>query len=352
VNPTNKYINLLVQMLAIPSLSREEDTRALFLYNWLKQEGFFVQRNHNNLIITAGNKPEEATILMNSHLDTVSPGEGWYSDPYLPQVIDGKITALGSNDAGASVVSMIAAYQALIEEGKANNIVLIISAEEEVSGKNGISLELPKLKSIKFALVGEPTNLKAAVAERGLMVIDAFASGLQGHAARDEGVNAIYKAMKDIEMIRTLDFSDHSIWLKDPSLNVTMINAGTGHNVVPGKCEFVIDVRSNDNYSNEKLLELLSNTCTSELSARSLRLKSSFLKDDHPVSKLIADLGLDPFGSPTLSDMALMNFPSVKIGPGDSSRSHTANEYIYEEEIIQAISLYTHLIKQLISLEL
>lgn len=349
---TEKHIHLLIQMLAIPSVSRKEDTRADFLHKWLKKEGFNVIRVKNNLIVTRGNDPKEASILLNSHIDTVSPGEGWITDPFLPVVKEEAIIGLGSNDAGASVVSMIAAFHDISQNPAAEDLVLVISAEEEVSGENGISSVIPMLPNLKFAIVGEPTGMQPAIAERGLMVIDAVARGKQGHAARGEGVNAIYKAISDINRIREITFSDHSVWLEDPSLTVTMINAGIGHNVVPGKCEFVIDVRSNDKYSNQRLLELARTHCSSDLTPRSMRLKTSYLKENHPVYKLLHAVGMKSFGSPTLSDMALLDFPSIKIGPGDSARSHTANEYILKEEIVSAIEIYKNLIREIQKLEL
>ncbi len=339
-------------MLAIPSLSRKEDTRAGFLYKWLKKEGLSVARIRNNLLVNTGTDLSEASILLNSHIDTVAPGEGWRSDPFLPLVHNGMITGLGSNDAGASLVSLIAAYKNLADNGLADSVVLLISAEEEVSGSNGISAVIPQLRSLKFAVIGEPTGMQAAVAERGLMVVDAIAKGTAGHAARDEGINAIYEAIGDIDRLRKISFSEHSLWLRDPSINVTMINSGTGHNVIPARCEFVIDVRSNDQYSNERLLEILKAQCKAELTPRSMRLRSSFLDGKHAVFGILTDLGLKPFGSPTLSDMALLDFPSVKIGPGDSARSHTANEYIYEAEIMDAIEMYTEIIKRIVKVEL
>jgi acetylornithine deacetylase len=349
---SEKYINLLIQMLAIPSVSRKEDMRADFLQAWLMKEGFTVKRVENNLIVTGSNDPKNATLLLNSHIDTVPPGEGWKSDPYIPLENDGKVTGLGSNDAGASVVSLIAAYGQLVDNGLSEDIVLVISAEEEVSGDKGISSVIPLLPNLKFAIVGEPTKMQAAVAERGLMVIDAVAEGKSGHAARGEGVNAIYKAMQDIEKIQAIRFSDHSNWLKDPSVNVTMINAGVSHNVVPAKCEFVVDVRSNDKYTNVRMMEILQGQCVSKLIPRSTRLRSSYLRDDHPVYALLERLDLNPFGSPTLSDMALLKMPSLKIGPGDSARSHTANEYIFAEEIGEAITIYVKLISEVIKIEL
>jgi acetylornithine deacetylase len=347
-----KHIDLLVQTLAIPAMSRNEDTRATFLQRWLGKQGLTVIRNRNNLVVTGGNDPARATLLLNSHLDTVAPVAGWSTDPYLPVNGNGRITGLGSNDAGASVVSLIATYRHLVETGLAEKVVLVISAEEEVSGSHGISAVLPQLPDLKFAVVGEPTGMQPAVAERGLMVVDAVASGISGHAARQEGDNAIYHAMEDIEKIRNLTFDDHSDWLWDPSVSVTMIQAGTGHNVVPDTCEFVIDVRSNDRYTNELLFEMLARTCASKLVPRSMRLRSSSLPKEHPAFRVIESLGMMPFGSPTLSDMALLNIPSVKIGPGDSARSHTANEYVFVSEIEEAIDRYTAFLEQLIKLAL
>lgn len=343
-----KHIDLLVQTLAIPAMSRNEETRAAFLQRWLGKQGFSVIRHRNNLVITGGNDPAKATLLLNSHMDTVAPVAGWTTDPYLPVNGNGRITGLGSNDAGASVVCLIAAYRHLVENKLADQVVLVISAEEEVSGTHGITSVLPLLPALEFAVVGEPTGMQPAVAERGLMVLDAVASGISGHAAREEGENAIYHAMEDIEKIRGLKFDEHSDWLWDPSVSVTMIQAGTGHNVVPDTCEFVIDVRSNDKYTNERLLEILKEECASQLVPRSMRLRSSSLPKEHPAFRVIETLGMQPFGSPTLSDMALLNIPAVKIGPGDSARSHTANEYIFISEIEEAIDRYTAFLELLI----
>jgi len=345
-----KYTDLLVQLLAIPALSRSEETRASFLEKWLLAEGLKVKRIANNLVVTHGGNPSAAWLLLNSHIDTVAPTAGWDSDPYLPVRTDTRITGLGSNDAGASVVSLLAAFSLLSDSAHANEVVLVLSAEEEVSGSNGISAVLPLLDGLRFAIIGEPTGMQPAVAERGLMVIDAKAAGKSGHAARGEGENAIYKAVRDIALIEEMKFTDHSEWLGDPSVNVTMINAGTNHNVVPAACDFVIDVRSNDRYSNERLLELLREKCTSILTPRSMRLRSSFLEKKHLLFDLLEEMKLKPFGSPTLSDMAILDIPAVKIGPGDSARSHTANEYILTGEIGDAVSIYTQLIEKLIKL--
>ena len=347
-----KYIELLTEMLSIPALSRKENSRADFLEAWCRKEGLSLMRTGNNLVVTGGEDPASASVMLNSHMDTVPPGDGWDSDPFVPVTDDGTITGLGSNDAGASVISMIAAYIELVERNQTKKIVLVISAEEEVSGENGISAVLPALRNLKLAIIGEPTSMHPAVAERGLMVIDALAKGVAGHAARNEGENAIYKAMADINTIRNLTFDESSEWLSSPSVNITMIDAGSAHNVVPATCKFVIDVRSNDRYPNKNLLELLKAKCNSELTPRSLRLNSSFLPQGHPVYEILCQMGLTPYGSPTLSDMALLNMPAVKIGPGDSARSHSANEYIRISEIDHAVDLYTTLLEKIVKLSL
>jgi len=347
-----KYIDLLKQMLAIPSVSREEDTRSDFLFAWLKKEGFKVKRQVNNLIITGGNDPAKATLLLNSHIDTVPAGNGWDTDPFIPSLKNGRIAGLGSNDAGASVVGLIACYTELQDKNLGSDTVLVLSAEEEISGENGISSVLPLLPSLKFGVVGEPTGMEAAVAERGLMVLDATIFGTTGHAARNEGDNAIYKAINDILRLQEISFHDHSAWLNDPSVTVTVIQAGSKHNVVPGKCEFVIDVRSNDKYSNERMLDILSALCKSELKPRSMRLRSSALPEKHPVFQVLIKDNLRPFGSPTLSDMALMSFPTLKIGPGNSSRSHAPNEFISIEELESGIDIYSTLVSKIVKLEL
>ncbi len=345
---SGKYLELLLELLAIPALSRNEEKRADFLENWLKKDGFSLARIGNNLVVTAGNNPALSTILLNSHMDTVAPGAGWQSDPFIPLSEEGRITGLGSNDAGASVISMVAAYRNLAERNLADRVVMVISAEEEVSGENGLSSVIPALPGLKLAVVGEPTSMQPAIAERGLMVVDAVATGVAGHAARGEGENAIYKAMTDISTIRKMVFNKPSKWLPDPSVNVTMIHAGTGHNVVPDRCEFVVDVRSNDQYSNKELLEFLKSHCSSELIPRSLRLNSSFLNKKHPLFEIFGKMNFKPFGSPTLSDMALLDIPAVKIGPGESSRSHSANEFIHISEIEHAVELYTTLLKEIL----
>lgn len=345
---SGKYIELLMKILSIPAQSREEQDRADFLESYLKDQGYFVERIHHNLLVTTDGNSNNKKLLINSHQDTVSPNTGWDSDPQVPVMEGGKITALGSNDAGASLISLIACFEILAKSGKAAEILLVLSAEEEVSGKKGIESLLPQFDNISFAIVGEPTGMQPAIAERGLMVIDGLAKGKSGHAARNEGINAINMVMEDIKQIMELQFPQKSEWLPDPVVSVTMINAGTNHNVIPGECSFVIDARSNDVYPNEKLLEIIKGSCKTEITPRSLRLNASSLPGEHPVYKVLEQLNMLAFGSSTMSDMALLPFPAIKIGPGDSARSHTANEYIMLDEIEDAIEKYSQLIEEIL----
>lgn len=341
------YIELLIEMLAIPAVSREEGLRSEFLETYIRRLGWPVTRIQNNLLVgeTGSRGP---AVLMNSHMDTVPPAEGWESDPFSPLADGDKITCLGSNDAGASVVTMLAAFHQMKDKLEERmNLMLLISAEEEVSGINGITSVLPRLGELKAVIVGEPTGMAPAVAERGLMVLDGEVRGMAGHAAHDEGKNAIYEAMNDIEAIRMLEFTEESEWLPVPGAQVTMISAGTGHNVVPDLCSYVVDVRSNDCYGNERLLEMIRSVCRATLTPRSTRLKSSVLDNDHPLMNAIRITGLKPVGSPTLSDMALIPFPAVKMGPGDSSRSHTAGEYILKKELELGVAGYCRFLENI-----
>jgi acetylornithine deacetylase len=334
-------------MLSIPSISREEQARADFLEGYMRSLGWQVNRIHHNLLVGDPRAPG-TKVLMNSHLDTVPPSDGWGSDPFIPLETDHKITGLGSNDAGASVVCMLTAFAQMREKLSAQiNLMLLISAEEEVSGSKGISAVFPALGALDAVIVGEPTGMAPAVAERGLMVLDGSVMGKAGHAARSEGVNAIYAAMKDLESIQRLEFHNKSQWLPEPGAQVTMISAGTRHNVVPDHCDYVMDVRSNDCYSNEDLLELIRSVCVAELKPRSMRLKASGLHRDHFLMKAIESANLAPFGSSTLSDMALIPFPAIKMGPGDSSRSHTAGEYILKNELEQGVAGYCRFLEHI-----
>ena len=347
MKPDLPYTSLLVDMLAIPAISREEQQRADFLEGHMRRLGWPVTRIHHNLLVGDPGAPG-TRVLMNSHLDTVPPSDGWDSDPFTPLESGQKITGLGSNDAGASVVCMLTAFAEMREKISAHiNLLLLISAEEEVSGSRGISAVLPGLGALDAVIVGEPTGMAPAVAERGLMVLDGHVKGKAGHAARSEGENAIYTAMKDLEAIQRMTFQKRSQWLPEPGAQVTMISAGTRHNVVPDHCEYVMDVRSNDCYSNEDLLQMIRAVCVAELKPRSMRLKASGLETDHFLMKAIGSAGLVPFGSSTLSDMALIPYPAIKMGPGDSSRSHTAGEYILKSELEQGVKGYCRFLEHI-----
>ena len=342
-------IDTLKGMISRPSFSRDEAAVADFLQQTWQSAGHTVHRKGNNLwIVSPGFDLDKPTLLLNSHIDTVKPASGWTKDPFNPEESeDEKLYGLGSNDAGASVVSLYAAFTRLIEKEQAYNLIFLASCEEEVSGKNGIESALADLPPVAFAIVGEPTGMQPAVAEKGLMVLDCVSIGKAGHAARNEGVNAIYEALPDIEWFRSYVFPEQSDFLGPVKMSVTMINAGTQHNVVPDKCTFVVDVRTNEFYTNERLYESICQQVKCEVKARSFRLNSSSLPLDHPFLQRTAMMDLKPFGSPTLSDQALMPFPSVKIGPGQSSRSHTADEYIGLMEIREAIQMYVTLLNQL-----
>lgn len=339
-------IDLLKGMISRPSFSREETAVADYLQKCWSDAGHHVFRKGNNLwIIAPGFDFAKPTLLLNSHIDTVKPAAGWQKDPFLPEETeDDRLYGLGSNDAGASVVSLYEAFTILSAKAQPYNLIFLASCEEEVSGKNGIESVLPELPPIRFAVVGEPTGMRPAIAEKGLMVLDCVATGKAGHAARNEGVNAIYKAIEDINWFSTYQFPEKSDLLGPVKMTVTIIKAGTQHNVVPDRCEFTVDIRSNEFYSNERLFELIKEQVGCEIKARSFRLNSSRTEPEHPFVQRCLMLGKEPFGSPTLSDQALMRFPSVKIGPGDSVRSHSADEYIYGPEIRDAITTYVRLL--------
>lgn len=339
-------IDLLKGMISRPSFSREETAVADYLQQRWTDAGHHVFRKGNNLwLIAPGFDFAKPTLLLNSHIDTVKPVAGWQRDPFLPEETDDdRLYGLGSNDAGASVVSLYEAFRILTAKPQPYNLLFLASCEEEVSGKNGLESVLPELPPIHFAVVGEPTGMLPAIAEKGLMVLDCVATGKAGHAARDEGVNAIYKAIEDINWFSTYQFPDYSDLLGRVKMTVTMIHAGTQHNVVPDRCEFTVDIRTNEFYSNERLFELIQAQVGCEVKARSFRLNSSRLDPKHPFVRRTLMLGKMPFGSPTLSDQALMRFPSVKIGPGDSARSHSADEFIHTYEIREAIATYVRLL--------
>lgn len=341
---------LLEKLISTPSISREEDNTASIIEAYFESKSVEARRIENNIIVR--NKyfdEDKPSILLNSHHDTVKPNASWSKDPFTPVVEHGRLFGLGSNDAGACLVSLIAAFLHFYDqEDLKYNLILAASAEEEISGKNGVEMIIPKLGGIDFAIVGEPTLLQMSVAEKGLMVLDGLAKGVSGHAARDEGENAIYKALKDIEWIQKYTFDRTSDLLGDIKMSVTVIEAGTQHNVVPDECRFVVDVRSTDVYSNHEILDIIRVHVDSEITARSTRLQPSGLPKNHVLMNVAKELKINTYGSPTLSDQALMPFPSIKIGPGDSARSHTADEYIELQEIVDGIELYIKLLNKLL----
>ena len=343
-------LELLKQLIAIPSLSKEEDKTADLIQAFFQDKGISIQRKDNNIWVKNlhfdDSKP---TILLNSHHDTVKPNVGYTKDPFSPEVEDGKLYGLGSNDAGASLVSLMACFLNFYNEPNLKyNLILAATAEEEISGKNGVESILEELGDIDFAIVGEPTLLDLAITEKGLMVLDCVATGKSGHAARNEGENAIYKAMKDLEWFRTYTFDEVSKTLGPVRMSVTMINAGQQHNVVPDECKFVVDVRSTDCYSNTQILEIIRAHVKSKVEPRSTRLNPSSIPMDHPIVQAGIALGRRTYGSPTMSDQALMPYPSLKLGVGDSARSHTADEFVFIHEIEEGIEFYIQLLKQVL----
>lgn len=337
-------IELLKNMIRIPSFSRDEGAVADFLERWMLTEGFAARRLGNNLWMESGPADGRPTILLNAHIDTVKPASGYTRDPFTPEIEDGCLYGLGSNDDGGSLVALLETYSRLIQKEQPYRLIFSATAEEEVSGKGGLDLILPELGRIDFGVMGEPTGMRMAVAERGLMVLDCTAYGKSGHAARNEGVNAIYKAIEDIQWFKSHSFDRVSDFLGAVKMSVTQINAGTQHNVVPDKCTFVVDVRPNGMYTNPELLELIKSSVSCEVKERSTRIGSSHLPMDHPAVVRGLSLGLEPFGSPTTSNQALCHFPTLKIGPGDSARSHSADEYIRFDEIGDGIETYVALL--------
>ena len=337
-------IDLLKNMIRIPSFSRDEGAVADFLERWMLTEGFAVRRLGNNLWMESGPADGRPTILLNAHIDTVKPASGYTRDPFTPEIEDGCLYGLGSNDDGGSLIALLETYSRLIQKEQPYRLIFSATAEEEVSGKGGLDLILPELGWIDFGVMGEPTGMRMAVAERGLMVLDCTAYGKSGHAARNEGVNAIYKAIEDIQWFKSHSFDRVSDFLGAVKMSVTQINAGTQHNVVPDKCTFVVDVRPNGMYTNPELLEMIKSSVSCEVKERSTRIGSSHLPTDHPAVVRGLSLGLEPFGSPTTSNQALCHFPTLKIGPGDSARSHSADEYIRLDEIANGIETYVALL--------
>ncbi len=365
---TDVAIRLLAELIATPSISRNESAAADIIERELlalnasgggdavdavgatahavgaKGYGEVKRVGNNVWIVDPEFDAGRPTLLLNAHIDTVKPTDAWTLPPFEPTFDGDRLYGLGSNDCGGGLVALMQAYMICIARPRAYNLIYLASAEEEVSGANGIVLALPHLPKIDVAIVGEPTAMQPAIAEKGLMVIDGVAHGKAGHAARNEGVNAINEALDDLVWLRDCRFERVSPLLGPVKVSVTMINAGTQHNVVPDACRYVIDVRTNELYTNEEAFGYLQSHVRSTLTPRSFRLSSSHIAADHPLVQRCMAMGMTPFGSPTLSDQALMPFPSLKLGPGDSARSHTANEFVCLSEIGDAIEKYTQLI--------
>ena len=347
-------VGLLAELIATPSVSRDEAGTADLLFSYLESHGARPQRLHNNVWAVAdGYDPARPTLLLNSHHDTVRPAPAYTRDPFTPTIEDGRIYGLGSNDAGASLVALTEIFLLFRNDSSLPfNLILALSAEEECSGERGVRALLPELAKsyrIDMAIVGEPTSMQAATAERGLVVLDCTARGRSGHAARNEGVNALYAAMDDIAVLRGFRFGRESEVLGPIGIAVTQIEAGTQHNVVPDTCRFVVDIRTTDAYTNEQTVEILQSAIRSEAVPRSTRIRASVIAESHPLVRAAVSAGCRTFVSPTTSDRTLMPFPALKIGPGESARSHTADEFVCIDEIADGIETYTKIVKNLIS---
>lgn len=347
---TEESITLLKQLIALPSFSKDEEKTADLIQNFLELNGVAVHRKMNN--VWCFNKHIDASkpsILLNSHHDTVRPNNGYTLNPFEPLILDGKLYGLGSNDAGGALVSLLATFLYFNDNKSLNyNLVYAATAEEEISGKDGVELILPELGKIDFAMVGEPTQMHLAIAEKGLLVLDCTVYGKSGHAARDEGENAIYKAIKIIDWFKTFQFPKVSESLGSVKMTVTILQSGSQHNVVPDTCSFTVDIRTTDVYTNKEVLEIIKQYVDCEIKPRSMRLNSSAIDKNHPIVIAGIELGRKTYGSPTSSDQAVMNFPSLKIGPGDSARSHTADEFICLSEVEEGIELYIKMLNEII----
>lgn len=340
-------IELLKKLISTPSFSKEEEQAADVIRNFFINQNIPVNTHlQNTWAVNKHFDNQKPTLLLNSHIDTVKPSGSWIYDPFAATEIEGKIIGLGSNDAGAALVSLMATFLHFYDEKLPFNILMAATAEEEISGTNGIASILDKVK-IDFAIVGEPTEMKTAVSERGLMVIDATVQGKSGHAARNEGINAIYLAMEDIQWIKNFRFEKASPELGPVKMTVTVIEAGKQHNVVPAVCNYVIDIRTIGEYSYDEIIRILSKNVHAELKPRSQRLKPSLIDPNHPLVETAKDLNIEQFGSATLSDQALLDIPSIKMGPGLSERSHTPDEFIFVSEIKNGIDTYIRFINHL-----
>lgn len=338
-------VALLKKLIATPAISRQEDKAADIMQREIANYGFIPHREANNVwAIDPRFTPSRPTLLLNAHLDTVKPVDSWCRPPFTPMTEGDRLYGLGSNDCGGGLVTLLQVFKAMAPRERSYNLIYLASAEEEVSGADGIRRVLPLLPEIAVAIVGEPTGMQPAIAEKGLMVLDITARGKSGHAARSEGRNAIYEALADLNWLQGYQFEKVSPLLGPTRMNITMINAGTQHNVIPDECRMVADIRTNEYYDNQEVFEFIRKHLKSEVKARSFHLRSSHIPESHPLVRRCVEIGLKPFGSPTLSDQALMPFPSLKLGPGESERSHSADEFICLEEISHAFDVYMRLL--------
>lgn len=338
-------VDLLKRLIATPSVSRQETEAADIMQRQMESYGLTSRREANNVwTIDPGFTASRPTLLLNAHIDTVKPVDSWRRMPFTPTLEGDRLYGLGSNDCGGGLVTLLQVFRALVPLERNYNLIYLASAEEEVSGANGIRRALPLLPKIAAAIVGEPTGMQPAIAERGLMVLDITAKGKSGHAARNEGRNAIYEALDDLNWLCGYRFERVSPFLGPTLMNITMISAGTQHNVIPDECHMVVDIRTNEYYDNQEVFEFIRKHLRSEVKARSFHLRSSHIPESHPLVRKCVEMGLKPFGSPTLSDQALMPFPSLKLGPGESERSHSADEFICLSEISHAFDVYMQLL--------
>ncbi|MCE2613229.1 M20 family metallo-hydrolase [Flavobacteriaceae bacterium D16] len=350
---TDKALELLKELISTPSFSTEEERTAEIIVLWLNEFGIPVKKWHNN--VYAFNKyfdPSKPTLLLNSHHDTVKPNKAYTRDPFHPHIEDGKLYGLGSNDAGGSLVSLLAAFVHFYNwEHLSHNLIVAATAEEEIAGSKSLRGLLAHLPEIEVAIVGEPTLMQLAVAEKGLIVFDAEIRGTPSHAAHPNNNNAIYNSVEVLEWFKNYRFERVSDVLGEVKLTVTQISGGSQHNVVPAKIDLVIDTRVNDCYSNEEIAEILAREAPCDIKPRSLRLNSSSISQDHMLVQSGIALGRETYGSPTLSDQAALDCQSLKLGPGDSTRSHSADEFIYVREVEEGIQLYIQLLKKFLAKE-
>lgn len=341
----HKAYELLKKIITIPSFSSQEDKVADLISDYLESYDYTPFRKGNNVWTISKNFSEDKpTIILDAHIDTVKPVDGWESNPFIALEENGKLTGLGSNDTGGSVVSMLHAFLYLDNKPQDYNLIYVASAEEETTGAGGIKSILNNLPKIDLGIIGEPTHMQMAIAEKGLFVLDCTAQGKSGHAARNIGENAIHKAIEDINWFNSYTFPKESRQLGQVKMSVTQINAGSQHNVIPGTCSFVVDIRTNEHYTNKKVAEIISENIKSEIKPRSFNLNSSMIATNHPLVEKGKEIGLTTFGSPTTSNQAVLDFTTIKMGPGDSSRSHTANEFIYKDEVFEGVETFIELL--------